>query len=337
MSWGDIFFSFKGRLNRKYYWFASILVTLVALVFNAALSYLATGKPFAFEVWQRPANQAFVWAPVWLAYFAFLAWPLSALAVKRLHDRNRPDWLWYLYFALSVALSLVPIRENNATEPNLFLEAVFAFYLIYGAYIFMELGVLRGTVGRNPYGEDPLPADYYGGDYDFWSLMLAPEGRISRAKWWLGVLIASAVGVVAFLAMASAISFVFGQHPELQENFQNPEWINGEKGRAIMTQIMLLCAVPALLFCFVISSLTALGVKRLHDRGLSGWLILVVLLPFIGVLLAPVLSEEAEMNASYLRLALLLFAASVIWSFLQFGILKGDVGPNSHGPDPLAG
>jgi uncharacterized membrane protein YhaH (DUF805 family) len=65
---------------------------------------------------------------------------------------------------------------------------------------------------------------------------------------------------------------------------------------------------------------------------LSTWLILVVVLPLLGAILLPGAAAE---NA--VRLTLLLLMASLIWSVLQFGILQGEIGPNPHGPDPLAG
>jgi uncharacterized membrane protein YhaH (DUF805 family) len=92
-----------------------------------------------------------------------------------------------------------------------------------------------------------------------------------------------------------------------------------------------LLAIP-----LAIWSLIALGVKRLHDRGLSGWLILVVVLPLAGALLAPEIAETFKPGESFVSLTLLLLLASAIWSVLQFGIFKGETGPNSHGPDPLA-
>ncbi|QJE94475.1 DUF805 domain-containing protein [Luteolibacter luteus] len=50
----------------------------------------------------------------------------------------------------------------------------------------------------------------------------------------------------------------------------------------------------------------ALGVKRWHDRGKSGWWVLIALIPFVGA----------------------------IWSFVECGCLRGTVGPNQYGPDP---
>jgi len=52
----------------------------------------------------------------------------------------------------------------------------------------------------------------------------------------------------------------------------------------------------------------AIGCKRCHDRGRSGWFQLIVLIPLVGQ----------------------------IWLFIELGLLKGDEGENIYGPDPLA-
>jgi uncharacterized membrane protein YhaH (DUF805 family) len=68
---------------------------------------------------------------------------------------------------------------------------------------------------------------------------------------------------------------------------------------------------------------------------LSSWLILVVVLP----LLATVLFVGADVmpggGDGGVQLPAVLLLASLIWGVLQFGILKGEAGPNKHGPDPL--
>ena len=50
------------------------------------------------------------------------------------------------------------------------------------------------------------------------------------------------------------------------------------------------------------------GIKRCHDRDRSGWFLLLILLPVIGW----------------------------IWLLIDLGFLRGTVGPNRFGPDPLA-
>jgi len=50
----------------------------------------------------------------------------------------------------------------------------------------------------------------------------------------------------------------------------------------------------------------ALQVKRWHDRGKSGWWVLINLIPFVGGL----------------------------WALVECGFLRGTEGPNQFGPDP---
>jgi uncharacterized membrane protein YhaH (DUF805 family) len=330
MSWGEILFGFHGRINRKTYWFASIPIALAGLAFNALLTYLATGNPAAPEVWQRPAGKSGIWVPVWLAYFLFLA-------VKRLHDRGRPAWLWYAYFAASIVLTLMPARTaaDGGLDPAA--NAALVLVLFFGLYIIFELSVLRGMPGANQYGGDTMPSGYYGGDYSFLSWMLALEGRISRKKWWLGLLIVIGVFAGAVMALIVLADEFIRLHPGLEQNLSNPEWLKSKEAEPLLLQLMLWTALPSLVVFLAFWSLVALSVKRLHDRGLSSWLILVVVLPFFGAFLAPAIAGNSGLGENLIVLALLLVVASAIWSVLQFGIFRGETGPNRHGPDPLAG
>jgi uncharacterized membrane protein YhaH (DUF805 family) len=337
MSWGEIFFGFGGRINRKAYWLGSFIVAIAGLLFIALLAYLATGNPAAPEVWQRPADKSGVWAPVWAAYFLFLAWPLSALAVKRLHDRDRPVWLWYVYYGISAALSLLPAKSAADAQTGAPQGAALAALLIFGAYIMFELSILRGVAGENSHGADPMPPGYYGGDFSFWSWMLALEGRISRAKWWFGVLILFGTVICASLAMTLIVTTLMGQHPELERNLSDPAWVNSKEAAPLLIKLGLWAMAPMLAILLASWSFIALGVKRLHDRGLSSWLILVVVLPLFARILAAPIAEAFELGENFVPLTVLLLLASAIWSVLQFGIFKGQTGPNEHGPDPLAG
>jgi uncharacterized membrane protein YhaH (DUF805 family) len=51
------------------------------------------------------------------------------------------------------------------------------------------------------------------------------------------------------------------------------------------------------------------GVKRCHDRDRSGWFLLIVLIPIVGS----------------------------IWLLAELGFLRGTIGPNRFGSDPLDG
>ncbi len=332
MSWREVFFGFQGRINRKTFWAGWLLVSVAGALLIALLAGLAVGDPLSSDIWRTPAGKEGTWAPVWLVWLAFLAWPLSALAIKRLHDRDRPAWLWYVYYCTTIVFSMPPLKNMTGAELGSAGSAAMIGLLIFGIYVFFELAMLRGTPGANAHGGDTLPAGYYGGDWDFMSLMLACEGRIGRGRWWYGILIVVIVMTTASTAMTMAIEAYAAQYPELEKNLANPAWLNSAEAAPILFKLGLWAIIPMAALMLAAWSFMALSMKRLHDRGLSSWLILVVVLPFLGAVILPGAAGE-----SAVRLILLLLLASLIWSVLQFGILEGETGPNPHGPDPLAG
>lgn len=332
MSWGDVLFGFHGRINRKTFWAGWLTVSIAGALLIAFLASVATGDPLSPEIWRTPAGKESTWVPVWFTWLAFLAWPLSALAIKRLHDRDRPPWLWYVYYGTTIVFSMPPLKNMSGAELGPLGSVVMIWLLVFGIYVFFELAVLRGTPGANAHGAGTLPAGYYGGDWDFLSLMLGCEGRISRGRWWYGVLIAMIAVMAASAAMTAVIEAYAARYPDLEKNLSNPAWLNSPEAAPILFRLGLWAMIPMATLALAAWSFMALSVKRLHDRGLSSWLILVVVLPFLGLVILPGAAGEGVV-----RLVLLLFLASLIWSVLQFGFLEGQTGPNQHGPDPQAG
>lgn len=102
------------------------------------------------------------------------------------------------------------------------------------------------------------------------------EGRINRGKFWLGWAVLYAFFIIAW-AIAAAIGSAF-------------VW-------TLVAILSLVAIWPGL----------AIQIKRWHDRGKSGWWVLIGLIPIIGFW----------------------------WVLIECGFLQGDVGPNEYGPDPL--
>ncbi len=128
------------------------------------------------------------------------------------------------------------------------------------------------------------------------------EGRIDRRQFWQAWLVLIVAGV-AFM-----LSFL------------------------LISLLPYLAIVLALIFCVLWSnSSVAIGIMRLHDRGKSGyWLLLFYLGP-------GVLGAIGKLAGS--SIALLLDSASsliVVWTIVELGCLRGIAGPNKYGPDPLA-
>lgn len=91
---------------------------------------------------------------------------------------------------------------------------------------------------------------------DISHLLFSFEGRINRAKWWLGVLILW----VAQLVVLGIAAFAVG----------------GNQDTFLIVQIIvsLIFIYPAL----------ALYAKRWHDRNKSGWWTAIILIPIVGAI-----------------------------------------------------
>lgn len=137
------------------------------------------------------------------------------------------------------------------------------------------------------------------------------RGRINRAKYWLFLLL-SVIAVTAAITLTAAL------------------WIQGIAGAAVGWSVLAL-VLAGIIYLGVTVAGIAVGIKRLHDRDKSGWWLLVFYL-------APsLLSGSARWLGSDgvgIVLSLCAYAIS-IWAFVELGCLRGTVGPNKYGPDPV--
>jgi uncharacterized membrane protein YhaH (DUF805 family) len=87
-----------------------------------------------------------------------LLYPSAALMIKRLQDRNRPAWFAALILVPLILQGITNIIGITGGPTNQgMLDYLFgAWILIVAVWFFVELGCLRGTVGPNQYGPDPL-------------------------------------------------------------------------------------------------------------------------------------------------------------------------------------
>ena len=149
MDMGHLYTSVDGRINRAKYWLGAIVLGIILLLVMYGSIYAAGGS-----VLEQDSRTRMITLVVQLVFL----YPSIALMVKRLHDRNRPG-----YFA---AFMLVPLILKGATDvmgltgdplDQNALDYVFLAVIgVVGIWFFVELGCLRGTVGPNRYGPDPL-------------------------------------------------------------------------------------------------------------------------------------------------------------------------------------
>jgi uncharacterized membrane protein YhaH (DUF805 family) len=145
MSMSQLLFSFSGRLNRKPYWLTSLaLVAVIVVVLFLLIAIAGTG----FMTGDYSGLGA-VLIVIVLAYIPLL-WVGLAISAKRLHDRNKSAW-WLVLFYLVPSI-LQGVAEQIGTGGIILTLVGFGISI----WALVEIGFLRGTVGPNQYGPDPL-------------------------------------------------------------------------------------------------------------------------------------------------------------------------------------
>ena len=142
MGMTQLLFSFQGRLNRKFYW-TIVIATTVAFIL-ALLLALAALREYGL----LPVTIAII-----LVLYIPLIWIGLALSAKRLHDRDKSAWWLLVFYALPTILSTAADRTEDV-------QFIILHLISFGitVWAFVELGCLRGTIGPNRYGPDPLSA-----------------------------------------------------------------------------------------------------------------------------------------------------------------------------------
>ena len=146
-----ILFSFEGRIGRGTYWLA-ILALIVALLVLTLAPFLLNSEEAA--VLMLALTSQFLWL--------LSLWPILALGAKRLHDRNKSGWWLLMFWLLPFALFCGGFSIVFFDDPRTGRSGDFSTGLIVALaslppalWGIVELGILPGTKGPNPYGADP--------------------------------------------------------------------------------------------------------------------------------------------------------------------------------------
>jgi uncharacterized membrane protein YhaH (DUF805 family) len=133
-------------------------------------------------------------------------------------------------------------------------------------------------------------------------LLFSYQGRIGRAQFWLVVLICAIAAVVFFIVD------IFVQS-------------------AYLTLVIALVGYSPALFAAVVA-----GIKRLHDRNKGSWWLLVLYLVPLATFAGASLLDSGTLQSILSTVCLVV----LFWAFIELGCLRGTIGPNQHGPDPVA-
>jgi uncharacterized membrane protein YhaH (DUF805 family) len=141
-----LFTSTTGRISRKDWWIGVVILIVIGIVVGLIINF-ALGGMFT------PAGRIVLF----LLQLVF-AYPSYALSGKRFQDRNKPASFALIGVGLGLLKGLLDLIgvTGNPFAPNA-IDWVFNIaLLIVGIWFLVELGFLRGTVGSNNYGADPL-------------------------------------------------------------------------------------------------------------------------------------------------------------------------------------
>ena len=158
--WTRFLFSFDGRASRSEFW------RLVLLMFGVNL---LTGFVQGFFGGFSQASgtalpSALVRAGGFVAFLIGVASFVARLAVgaRRLHDRGINGWYQAMPLAMlalgTVMLGIGAVTGGHGASNPILVLAIgsFAFALVLGLWIWIQMGFLKGDDGPNRYGADPL-------------------------------------------------------------------------------------------------------------------------------------------------------------------------------------
>jgi uncharacterized membrane protein YhaH (DUF805 family) len=141
------YFSSSGRISRSQYWLRYFVPVLVIGMILSALQLVSEGFQVLSGLFQLAA-----------------AWPGIALLVKRIHDRNKSGWLvWVLYGPMILAMLFsiaafiaIALGSSEIASLGIISGVLWIAVLVVAIWFFIEFGCMRGTVGANQYGADPV-------------------------------------------------------------------------------------------------------------------------------------------------------------------------------------
>jgi uncharacterized membrane protein YhaH (DUF805 family) len=135
MTWVHLLTSIDGRISRKPFWIALLLLTIPELAAHVAFG----------ERWSSIVS-------------LLIAYPEFAVFAKRGHDRDVPTWVAGVFFGGSAVLYVLVLLELAApmTDPNTLSFVIGVPLGVMGLILLVDFGFRRGTVGTNRYGPDPL-------------------------------------------------------------------------------------------------------------------------------------------------------------------------------------
>ena len=258
-----------------------------------------------------------------MLYVTFAFFPSLAVAVRRLHDIGKSAW-WYvkvclvIYVVTIVLAILYAIGGVYSIDILTYISKAIFMVMYIGALVWFIVIFCKDSEphenkwGLNP--KDPSTPDEDIVNIDCFKYFVKCmkhyvdfNGRAGRAEFWM------------FYGVTSMIQSVFSIA------------INARQGGEIdaVTPISMIYLVY---FIVMFIPALAVGVRRLHDIGKSGWYLAGALI--LSVILAIAIGVAAAMQSNVEAIVLMILLMILMLAFYIVPMLKGQPGENKWGPNP---
>lgn len=138
-----LYLTSEGRIGRQDFWMGILGFVVVGIVLGLIIWGI-----FGATFFGRLLN--------FIVQLAF-AYPSYNLMAKRFQDRGRPPMIAMALIGIGLLLGLIGLFTGGPAGTPGALGTIFGLiWLVIGIWVIVELGFLRGTVGQNEYGPDPV-------------------------------------------------------------------------------------------------------------------------------------------------------------------------------------
>jgi uncharacterized membrane protein YhaH (DUF805 family) len=143
MDFAYILSSTQGRIPRGEWWAGVAVLIVVGVVIGFVVA--------------RALGPTLIGVIAILILQLLLLYPSYAVSAKRFQDRNKPGGLALIGIGLGILQTVLRLLGlSDPIHPTVIDWILSIALVIVGIWYLIELGILRGTVGNNTYGRDPL-------------------------------------------------------------------------------------------------------------------------------------------------------------------------------------
>jgi uncharacterized membrane protein YhaH (DUF805 family) len=145
MDFSYLYLSTEGRIGRKMWWIGHIILGVIGIIVTFSVAGLFGHMSFVTRFFN-------------LIYVLVVAYPAYAVSAKRFQDRNKSGALGAILIGISALSALLNLfgLGTDPVHPGAVSIILGIAMMIVAIWYLIELGILRGTVGDNQYGPDPV-------------------------------------------------------------------------------------------------------------------------------------------------------------------------------------